>query len=240
MPKPSTSSAGPAVVSGSSRAWLLRVPAAGPRALARRLGQYEFRWMQDPHLSRRPVVRSRPGQGRTSRARRCCCIDEQGAGDIIHFARFVRLLKAKGARVVLLVRPEIVQLAAEFAGVDHVFSRPDMPAEFDYHIHLMSIPHVARHRVGQHSGGRSVRERGPGQVAGMGGRIHGSWPESRPGMGRQSEISARQFPLDRVGEVEQPVGCRRCSVLFAAKASQGRRAGEISHAGRRWSISIPN
>lgn len=104
--------------------------------------QYEFRWMQDPHLSRRPVCPQPPWAGQDLAGKTLLVLDEQGAGDIIHFARFVRLLKAKGARVILLVRPEIAHLAAEFAGVDQVYSRPDMPSEFDYHIHLMSIPHV--------------------------------------------------------------------------------------------------
>ena len=104
--------------------------------------QYEFRWMQDPHLSRRPVCPRPRWAGQDLIGKTLLVLDEQGAGDIFHFARFIRLLKAMGARVLLFVRPEMASLAAQFAGVDRVYSRPELPLEFDYHIHLMSIPQV--------------------------------------------------------------------------------------------------
>jgi tetratricopeptide (TPR) repeat protein/tRNA A58 N-methylase Trm61 len=104
--------------------------------------QYEFRWMQEPHLSRRPNYSQPRWSGQDLSGKTLLLIVEQGAGDIIHFARYAALLKAMGATVVLQSRPEIVELARWFAGIDQVFAPPDPPPPFDYHIHLMSIPHV--------------------------------------------------------------------------------------------------
>jgi len=104
--------------------------------------QYEFRWMLEQYLPKRPDFGGPPWAGQDLAGKTILLLDEQGAGDIIHFARFATALKAMGATVLLRVRPEIAQLAKGFAGIDRVFSPPTAPPPFDYHIHLMSIPHV--------------------------------------------------------------------------------------------------
>jgi tetratricopeptide (TPR) repeat protein len=104
--------------------------------------QYEFRWMQEPHLSKRPGYVDSPWAGQDLTGKTILLIAEQGAGDIIHFARFAVPLKAMGATVVLQVRPELTALAQGFDGVDFAFAPPTPPPRFDYHIHLMSLPHV--------------------------------------------------------------------------------------------------
>ena len=104
--------------------------------------QCEFRWMQEPHLSNRPGFSQPQWAGQDLHGKTLLMIDEQGAGDIIHFARFAKPLKAMGATVLLMVRPDMAPLAAGFADVDKVHVRPSVPPAFDYHIHLMSIPHL--------------------------------------------------------------------------------------------------
>ena len=69
--------------------------------------QYEFRWMQEPHLSNRPGFSQPQWAGQDLRGKTLLMIDEQGAGDIIHFARFAKPLKAMGATVLLMVRPDM-------------------------------------------------------------------------------------------------------------------------------------
>jgi FkbM family methyltransferase len=104
--------------------------------------QYEFRWLQEPHLSHRPAFVQPPWAGQNLTGKTILLRSEQGAGDIIQFARFAVPIKALGATVVLEVRPEHLHLAQGFAGVDRVFAAPTPPPPFDYYIHLMSIPHV--------------------------------------------------------------------------------------------------
>jgi tetratricopeptide (TPR) repeat protein len=104
--------------------------------------QYEFRWMQEPHLSHRPGFAQPVWAGQDPAGKTILLRAEQGAGDIIQFARFAVALKALGATVVLQVRPELTDLARGFAGADQVFAPPTAPPPFDYYVHLMSLPHV--------------------------------------------------------------------------------------------------
>ena len=104
--------------------------------------QYEFRWMQEPHLSKRPKFVQPCWAGQDLSGKSILLLAEQGLGDIINFARYAVPLKAMGATVHLQVRPEILQLAQGFAGTDQVFAPPTPPPPFDYYIHLMSLPHV--------------------------------------------------------------------------------------------------
>jgi FkbM family methyltransferase len=104
--------------------------------------QYEFRWMQEPHLSHRPDFHQPVWEGQDLAGKTILLRSEQGAGDIIQFARFAEPLKARGVRVVLQVRPELTQLAQGFAGADQVFAPPTPPPPFDYYVHLMSLPRV--------------------------------------------------------------------------------------------------
>jgi tetratricopeptide (TPR) repeat protein len=104
--------------------------------------QYEFRWMQEPHLSKRPDYSQPSWSGQDLSDKTIVVLSEQGAGDIIHFSRFALPLKKMGAKVVLQTRPELMQVARRFAGVEQVLEFPAVPAAFDYYIPLMSIPHV--------------------------------------------------------------------------------------------------
>jgi tetratricopeptide (TPR) repeat protein len=104
--------------------------------------QFEFRWLQEPSLSKRPMFDKPNWAGQDPAGKTILLIDEQGAGDIINFVRFAVPLQAMGARVVLQVRPELVRLAHGFAGVDQVVSRGEVLPAFDYYLHLMSLPHA--------------------------------------------------------------------------------------------------
>lgn len=66
---------------------------------------------------------------------------EQGFGDTLQFARFVPLLAAKGARVILEVQPSLKNLMANLPGVSQVITSSDYPRpQFDLHCPLMSLP----------------------------------------------------------------------------------------------------
>jgi tetratricopeptide (TPR) repeat protein len=104
--------------------------------------QYEFRWMQEPYLSKRPDCPQPQWAGQNLAGKTVLVLAEQGVGDIVNFARFAVPLKAMGARVLLQARPELLQLARGFDGVDVAFAPPTPPPPFDYHIALMSLPRV--------------------------------------------------------------------------------------------------
>jgi len=65
---------------------------------------------------------------------------EQGLGDTIQFARYVPLLAAMGAKVVLEVQRELTTLLARLAGSSVVVARGEAPPPFDVHCPLGSLP----------------------------------------------------------------------------------------------------
>ena len=104
--------------------------------------QHEFRWYEEPGLSKRPKLVQPPWVGQDLAGKTILLRPEQGAGDIIQFARFAVPLKKMGATVILSVPEELKDMSEGFTGVDEVvlLSMP-VPA-FDYHISVMSIPAV--------------------------------------------------------------------------------------------------
>ncbi len=65
---------------------------------------------------------------------------EQGLGDTIQFCRYAKLVKAKGARVMMAVPPALLALLEGLDGVDEwVIENQSVPA-FDYHCPLLSLP----------------------------------------------------------------------------------------------------
>src|SRR5439155_19638123 len=65
---------------------------------------------------------------------------EQGIGDFIQFVRYAALLKAQGARVVLLCPPSLLPLMRSCAGVDVQIAHGSPLPPFDVHASLMSLP----------------------------------------------------------------------------------------------------
>jgi tetratricopeptide (TPR) repeat protein len=65
---------------------------------------------------------------------------EQGRGDVIQFLRYVRLLAARGARVMVSVYQDLVPLALEMADVELVIGPEDDEPEHDLLTAVMSLP----------------------------------------------------------------------------------------------------
>lgn len=74
-------------------------------------------------------------------------ISEQGYGDCIHFSRYIRLLKEKGATVYFGVEPQLAELMTSLYGVDGLILPNQVIPKIDYYCHLMSLPYVFSTRV---------------------------------------------------------------------------------------------
>ncbi len=65
---------------------------------------------------------------------------EQGFGDTLNFIRYVPLVAALGARVILIVQPPLARLLQNTPGADRVMAGGgDLPA-FDWYVPLLSLP----------------------------------------------------------------------------------------------------
>lgn len=67
---------------------------------------------------------------------------EQGFGDAIQFARYVRHVAAMGGRVIVECYAPLVRLFADLAGVHQVVERGKTLPPFDIHTPLFSLPHL--------------------------------------------------------------------------------------------------
>jgi hypothetical protein len=65
---------------------------------------------------------------------------EQGLGDTIQFCRYGKLLKARGARVEMSVQQPLCQLLQQMSSDIRIINHDRVPAAFDYHCPLMSLP----------------------------------------------------------------------------------------------------
>ncbi len=65
---------------------------------------------------------------------------EQGLGDTLQFARYVTLVAERGARVILVVQPELVRLLRTLPGVSVVLAAGAPLPEFDWFCPLLSLP----------------------------------------------------------------------------------------------------
>jgi len=72
---------------------------------------------------------------------------EQGFGDTIQFCRYVTLVAARGARVILEVEEPLCELMTSLAGATEVIAKGDPRPDFDWHCPLPSLPLTFKTRL---------------------------------------------------------------------------------------------
>jgi tetratricopeptide (TPR) repeat protein len=101
---------------------------------------YEFRWLQDPLISLRANLDLPQWQGQEVRGKTILVRAEQGIGDVIQFARYLREIKSLGGRVLFQGRDGMEELTRRFEGIDAIINTGEKLPEFDYFANLMSLP----------------------------------------------------------------------------------------------------
>jgi Flp pilus assembly protein TadD len=101
---------------------------------------YEWRWKGGvPCLSPRPLA-APEWIGDAPAGRRILVHAEQGIGDAIQFARYLPLLAARGARVLVECHPELISLFKSLQGIESIASPGETPPPHDLQLPMMSLP----------------------------------------------------------------------------------------------------
>lgn len=102
--------------------------------------EYEWRWWTNGLKPR--TYSAPPWNGESLRGKTILVYTEQGAGDSFQFIRFIPLLKRLGAEVVLECATDFSRILATCPGVDQIVPPGGLPARFDYHCAMLSLPRL--------------------------------------------------------------------------------------------------
>lgn len=109
---------------------------------------YEWRWKKEPLLGADRHFPQPQWRGDVPLAGKTILVSaEQGAGDTIHFCRYVPMLIEAGARVVFEVQPQLRALMADFVPDAQVIVKGAPLPPFDLHCPLLSLPLAFRTRL---------------------------------------------------------------------------------------------
>jgi Flp pilus assembly protein TadD len=104
--------------------------------------EYEWRWRRTDFTSPRRNFRQSEWKGEDLKGKTILVHAEQGFGDALHFVRYVPMVAACGATVVLECQSELVRLFSGIPGVAAVVAYGAVLPGFDTHIPMMSLPKI--------------------------------------------------------------------------------------------------
>jgi hypothetical protein len=90
---------------------------------------------KEHHFTKRRWSGTEPIEGKA-----ILLFSEQGFGDTIQFCRYVPMVAARGAQVILQVQRPLCELMRSLAGVTQIVSESDPRSNFDFEISLLSLP----------------------------------------------------------------------------------------------------
>ncbi|WP_109451306.1 tetratricopeptide repeat-containing glycosyltransferase family protein [Azospirillum sp. TSH64] len=101
---------------------------------------YEARWQARELALTKPACTNPEWVGQDIAGKTLLVVEEQGFGDTLHFIRLIPLVKARGARrIVLQCRAPLVRLLAGMEGVDAVTAALPDPNAYDLWVPLLSL-----------------------------------------------------------------------------------------------------
>jgi tetratricopeptide (TPR) repeat protein len=97
-----------------------------------------------PNFSQPKWLGNQPIEGKT-----ILVYTDEGLGDTIQFARYIPMLAARGARVILVADAPIVSLLTGLSGITHLLEKSDPLSvpPFDFHCPICSLPLAFRTRL---------------------------------------------------------------------------------------------
>lgn len=109
--------------------------------------EYEWRWRQSSYKPLHLFEQPRWTGKETLNGKTLLLHAEQGAGDTLQLLRYIPMVKALGAHIILEVQAPLEPLLQGLADVDAVIKQGGALPHFDYHIMLMSLPSAFNTRL---------------------------------------------------------------------------------------------
>ena len=226
------------------------------RALALRPGDIEATWskallllsqgdfagglpLYEARLQRDPVRRlqrdfNRPRwSGQPSLAGRSVLVHaEQGLGDTLQFARYLRPLEDLGAEVTFEVQPVLMQVLRSLPLRGKLLARGDSLPNTEFHIPLLSLPLALGSRIDTIPGGVPYLSVDPQhtqawkeRLAALPGRKVGLNWHGNPQAESLSALQARSFPLAAAAPLAELSGITLVSLQKGAGSEQRAQVG---------------
>lgn len=108
--------------------------------------EYEWRFKKDEMLGHikkyKTIFEATPYRGEELKGERVLVHAEQGFGDTLMMARYLKLLKERGATVILYLRAGLERLFSTMSYVDEIYTREDKIPAFEYQVAFMSLAFV--------------------------------------------------------------------------------------------------
>ncbi len=109
--------------------------------LANGLPEQEWHWRREAESLAERFGPRPAWSGRPCPQLRLLVAHEQGAGDLLHLARYFPRLRALVDHLILECTPDMIDLMRSVAGVDEVVAKPGpLDGRFDAYVRLMSLP----------------------------------------------------------------------------------------------------
>jgi tetratricopeptide (TPR) repeat protein len=102
--------------------------------------EYEWRWKQASYKPLHHFKQPRWTGQENLNGKTLLLHAEQGAGDTLQFLRYIPLVKALGAHVILEIQAPLKPLLHGLEHVDRLIAQGEALPRFDYHCLLMSLP----------------------------------------------------------------------------------------------------
>lgn len=102
---------------------------------------FEHRWKVQARASDKPVLKGAEWHGEPLEGRSIVVYSEQGLGDTIQFARFLKPVIERGGKLTFLCHPNLKRLFRSLAGEFEITGTVEGDRHFDFQCALMSIPH---------------------------------------------------------------------------------------------------
>jgi tetratricopeptide (TPR) repeat protein len=110
-------------------------------------GWEEYEWRLQIDTPAVPASAGPRWNGEPLAGARILLFDEQGLGDAMQFVRYVPVVAAQGAQVLLRVRPALRRLFATLPGIAGLSTFDEPLPEFDFQCPLLSIPRALRSTI---------------------------------------------------------------------------------------------